>query len=288
MESTPYILESQPDWLTVVCHGDASSRALMRVATELATPELADGNRMKPFRSQGYNGWSCARVRAGSCDRGTLVQLSGDLAATAFDRVYPLAEAVNRIDLAVTVVMPINDEDLAFQHSIEYEGWTPSGRKKAVHEYKRYPNGGTSLIVGKRASELYLRVYDKQRESNDTRYIGAWRYELECKATAAERLAMDCAGCADRAAFCQGALHDYLHDHGIRPPFDPATQRMLSPGFRRRSDARSRLTWLRRSVAPSVGWFRQIGRADEALESLGLQRQAQGGWDWATPPDRAL
>lgn len=282
MDSTAHILESQPDWLTVVAHGEASSRSLLRVADQLAAEELVDGNKVRPFHSEGYVGWQIARVRAGTCSRGTLVQLSGDLARSAFDRVYPVAEQVNRLDLAVTYVVPTNDEDLAYQHSIEYSGWTPTGRRKAKHEYRRYANGGGSLIVGTRTSQLYLRIYDKQRESGEPRYAGAWRYELESKGPAGERLALACSRSPDRATFCQGVLHDYLSDHGIKPPWDSATQRLLSPGFRRRSDARSRLSWFRRSVGPSVAWMRQVGRGDDALEALGLERRPYGGWDWSS------
>ena len=280
MHDTVVVFESQPDWLTAASHGEASSRALLRVAERLHALEAEQGNRVKPFSSQGYLGSQCARVRLGVCARGTMVQLSGDLAALAWDQVYPVAEDVTRVDFAVTARVAPNVDDVALRHEAEYQVWKPKGRKKAECEYQRWGKGGSKFVIGVRTSDYYLRVYDKERESQQERYAGAWRYELECKAGTATRLALAYADTVDRAAFCHGLVHDYCSDHGLTPVFQPGSDRVLTPGLRRRSDATSRLAWYGGSVAPSLVLMRSWGYGDLALERLGLVRMDDGKWQW--------
>lgn len=45
---------------------------------------------------------------------------------------------------------------------------------------------------------------------------------------------------------------------------------MILAGFRRRSDAESRIRHLSRNVKPTIDWLREEGYLDTALEALGL------------------
>lgn len=48
----------------------------------------------------------------------------------------------------------------------------------------------------------------------------------------------------------------------------------LIPGFRRRSDADSKLAHLHKNVRPTADWLREAGHEDELREVLGFDRSA--------------
>src|SRR4030065_182464 len=73
------------------------------------------------------------------------------------------------------------------------------------------------------------------------RYRGCWRWELEAKGGMALPLAIAVNERSDRAAYVQAYVHGWAMAHGITPTWEPLGSQELIPGFRRRSDADTRL-----------------------------------------------
>jgi hypothetical protein len=65
-------------------------------------------------------------------------------------------------------------------------------------------------------------------------------------------------------------LHDYLADHGITSGLHNPGNRVLVPGFRRRSDRESRLRYLESTVRPVVEWLLTNTDEQEIRRRLGL------------------
>ena len=283
VKTSTVVLESQADWLTAAVHTADKNVTLEHYASGWAARELADGAKMRPWRLMGYEGYLAGRVRYGTRQAAGLVQLSGDLAARHLDGLVPLADNVSRLDLAVTAQFTPPQPDTG---SVAY--------LDAEHHYKEHStaarpwriadaDGGWTTYLGDRSSDTFLRLYNKQAEcrassdaAGELHYAGCWRWELELKGHFAKSAAHSLQAAPDRPAFVQGWMYDYVTKHGMRPPWERSGGAKLAGAFRRRSDRESRLSWLRRSVAPSVAWLLENGDRTDVLTALGLSDYAVG------------
>jgi len=280
MHPSTIVLESQPDWLTVVVHGRKHVKDVAARTQTLMRRERVEGNRELPFRVGEYVGTRCGRVRAGEVDAKLIVQLSGDLAALHLDYFLKEAHAVTRLDLAVTVQTPQYDPSIAETAYHQASTFRQANPRSAVPSLILNGAGGSTCYIGKRTSDRYFRAYDKQAEceaSDDLdasmRYKRSWRFELELHDDAATAVAYAMPPQGLRNTWVCSYVHGYLKDHGVEPIWEAHTPPVHVGGFRRRTDRESRLDWLSRSVAPTVKWLIDSTPRDELLERLGLAEE---------------
>lgn len=277
MDSSALVMESQLDWLTLSVHTRVKADWLRYHADRWARQEAEQGNTTRPFRLNGYLGWRCGRVRYGERDNAGLVQLSGDLAAWHFPDLYPNRDNISRLDLAVTVDCLRPRDDHARE---QYQAATAA---YAEHPHGALPSlvqdgqGGSTLYLGHRTSNLFLRLYNKGAEAlhqgtaeEALRYANCWRYEVECKGERALAYAHGVHQADSPTDYIRDTVHRIFTDHHVTPLYDAGSSYFLVPGFRRRSDDDRRLAWFRRSVQPAVKQLVKDGRFTEALDALGI------------------
>jgi len=277
-ESTIAVIESQADWLTISSHGREASANLQLWALARQHEQRLAGNRARPFRSEGYEGEHVGAVDCGRRDDAScLVRLSGDLAAQHLGDALSLSDTVTRVDLAVTCRFAPADPNVGPNTYALADLWHQGHPKSALPWRVFDANGGGTTYVGKRGSTYCLRVYDKAAECRAThdlegarRYADCWRFELEVKSPMAQQVAWTAWTQDDRPAWVQQYLYDWQDAHGIPPPFPPTGGRALLPGFRRRSDADTKLRHIERNVRPTVQWLVAEGYAEELRAALGL------------------
>jgi len=269
VHSKTTIIESQPDWLTVTHTGEASLPVFRAWAKRCIAWEEVKANKQRNFSAFGYEGVACGRVRWGAREDSDMVQLSGDVAAKELNRAMDLATNVSRLDLAVTVHQEPMDPGLEASHYASFLAAPRSEGRKASGTLVQSSDGGATFYLGKRTSDVMLRVYNKAVESDDEHYKDCHRYELEIKGDRAILAATDVANSVDVGAFCQEVVHDWCTVRGVTPAFDVAQPRRLQPGLTRRSDEDTKLEWLMRSVRPTVSWLREFGDQGRILRALG-------------------
>lgn len=274
-DCTATVIESQADWLTFAAHTHAHQTRLNAHVPLWLDAESQAGNRTRPFRLLGFEGHQCGRVRAGYSERGVLVQLSGDFADRYLSTALDVADSLTRIDLAVTARLPDPTRLLALEHYAECLDWHSGKPGRAEPTLLQRGAHSATLYVGQRASAFYLRVYNKHQESIDNgddaaaeRYRHCWRYELEVKGPDASLLARQLEPVPDRPGYVQRWVHDWSTRHGLTPAFPQGGGQALQPGFRRRSDAYSRLQWIERRVAPSMQWLIAHGYQEQLRKLL--------------------
>lgn len=277
MESSTTVLESQLDWLTASFHTHDSAERAKADADRWARREVAEGAEVKPFRLGGYQGWVAGRVRLGTRLDGALLQLSGDLAERHIADVGARATNVSRVDIAVTVRVGDGEKTLAADHYSEALQYRHAHPSSACPLLTQDGDGGSTLYLGDRASNWFLRVYNKQAECVQARdlegashYAGCWRYELEIKGRDALRQAQLYPAILDRPGYCQAYVHQWAENHGLVPAFPYDGDQKIEPGFRRRSDRETRLQWLSDSVRPAVEWLRDSTDRETLIGLLGL------------------
>lgn len=277
MEDSAKVVEAQADWLTCMFYGDRLADVARQMSLGWSKFELAAGG--KPARAwvEGYELEVNGRVRYGRKPDSAIVQVSGQLADDHLDELVDVASRISRIDLAVTVRTPEPDPHLAGNAYLQAIWFFDKHPRAAVPSRHQSAPKGDTVYLGHRDSERYFRLYNKQSECETAgdaagaeHYRNCWRYELELKRSVAPTTAAALARAGDRPAYCQEYLYDYVSGHGIQPVFPQSGDRVLVPGFRRRSDLESRRAWLRSHAKPVVRFaVERVGR-DQVLRDLGL------------------
>jgi len=273
------VIEAQPDWLTLSIHNPTGVERMGALATILQDAELAAGNRKRKFQMMGYVGTIVGRVAYGTRDVGAgELRLSGDMAALAFDEAVPLADRISRMDIAVTWRSDTPMPKLGMRDLVAAKKYHAAHPTSAKPGYRGDSEGGFTLYLGDRGSEYFFREYNKEAEERSTagkdydgRYDNCWRFEVEMKSSIPWLVMKRMLAAPDRDAFCQGYVHQYMTRHGLVPPFDAAGGQALVPGFRRKSDAESKLNHLTKNVRPTVAWLTKNGRLDDVRKALGLE-----------------
>jgi hypothetical protein len=277
-DHTGVVIESQVDYLTVSAHGVDAAIHLIDYAAQLAIVEGDKRNKAKPWRMMGYVGTHIGAIDYGQRDAASaILRLAGDIANRELGNALSLADSVTRIDLATTWRADPPDPNLGanlYWHACDYWREHPHSAKP---EHHGDPAGGYTAYLGARGGDYYFRCYNKEAEcvhdgdaAGAERYKSAWRFELEIEKANPLKIANRYLESDDRPGYVQQYLWDYLTQHGIVPPFGPTGGQVLMPGFRRRSDADSKLLHLQKSVRPTVDWLRSEGLLDRALDALGL------------------
>lgn len=275
---TGAVIEAQVDWLTVSAHGEEGAAHMRDLAVWLAKEEEAKGNRPKLWRLMGYEGTHVGAIEYGQRDEAScILRLIGDAASVHLDKAMSVAHDVTRIDLAVTwqgdPPDPMVGRNTYTQAELHYASHPNAARPWFTGD----ASGGYTCYIGARESANFFRVYNKGAEcvaqgdqAGIERYRGCWRYELEAKASMAGALSALVLDASDRADTTTRYVHAWATAHGISPMFLVDAPMALIPGFRRRSDADSRIRHLERNVRPTLEWLREAGELDRALTALGL------------------
>jgi DNA relaxase NicK len=258
-------------------YGDRLADVARQMAANWSKAELSAGAKTQRAWVEGYELEVNGRVRFGEKPDSAILQVSGQLADDHLDELVDVASRISRIDLAVTVRTEEPDPHVAGNAYLEALWFHDQHSRAAVPSRHQSAPKGDTVYLGHRDSERYFRLYNKQAECESAQdaagavhYRNCWRYELELKRSVAPTTADALARAPDRPAYCQQYLHDYVSGHGIVPIFTATGDRVLVPGFRRRSDLESRRAWLRSHAKPVVRFaLERVGR-EQVLRDLGL------------------
>lgn len=263
-------LESALDYLTVTGRTVDHRLALKTMGHQLVRELQADGHDSRAFGWKGYQGEMCQWVTWGERDDGVMLRISGPWSQEYWPLVYPLADNVSRIDLAVTAALPFIHADLAAE---AYRGACASSRLRGKPLKVKYvcdSDGGSTCYLGSRRSDLFARLYNKAAESGRPEYGDCWRWELEAKGDTAKHYAAHIAASTKPAELIAATVADYFGRRGARVLFDSQDCAHIRALPLEKTDDDRRLQWFRQQVAPIVGRMSaRVGR-DHILGALGL------------------
>lgn len=268
-------IEPAIDWLTCTWKRDSDTSAShLLAALDFERKLYTNGNSQEVTRWQGYSGRKTGSFFVGEREDDYCVRVSGSTAHPAFTSIYRPDMHVSRLDIAVTVWLTPNQPDLGLTATSDARIAKLAGKVKNPAKITHYDSddGGYTLYIGKRASRVYARLYNKEVESGDAYYEGAWRYELELhNATASEtatELFYSLFPLEEAICSCVWA---YYHQKGVIPVF-PTFPTGLEVVLPRREETTTERTlkWLEAQVRPSVARLMEMGYTSSVLAALGL------------------
>lgn len=270
MDCTPTRVYPAVDWFSLTTGADADADLAYEKARALQIEQEADGDRIRPWGSNGYRGWGAPHVRVGAREGDVLVELSGVLADRYWAEFLPLARNVTRLDTCVTCVYPREVRDLAVSAynapRVQFRPGLPPIAKVLTQELTR----GQTCYLGAPASKRRARLYDKHAESRGEWPENSWRWELQERGEMGSLTAGALNGVRDVRAAIRTHVRNYFTAHGIEPWFLADGGSLHAPSRRARRDLQRHLDWLRTGVAPAVRRWRNRAGRDAILDALGL------------------
>ena len=279
----PALKLANVDYLTMTWPSSAED-GIMNYGARLiewyrATFALDGGTwQVKPFVWQGYLGWQIGTMSWGARPDGSVIRISGGAAQEYLEADWPTGHNCSRLDISLTVWGVSDIDQTIARHNAEALVARNSLHCRPFQVRHIITAGdGDTLYLGSRSSEIFARIYNKEKEQkDDEHYRGAIRYEVEYKGeTARQALERGRSQRHDRREYAAMALAT-MESRGIdvRGDWD-ARRHILARVGRAHSDAWNKLEWLRTQVAPTVRWLIDNGHGDDILSALGLYEAAE-------------
>jgi hypothetical protein len=280
MTSFPTIESSDAglDWVTCVTEDDRSGEMLRRIAEQF----IGLAEKVKAWRMRGYNGRCGYDLRGytGGLAYGEnytqqaisyLAQAWGSVSTALARQVVASNHVrVSRLDYAVTVLFaqqlpPIGKWDINSEIANSYR----------LTRIVPNDDGGGTLYVGARGSDVFGRVYDKGAQLGSFPERIFWRWEVEYKRDHAKQAYANWSeNVNDRNAY-EAIAHEvsgWYTEHGIPIPLiTEATYRR--PVIRYATRVRTSDTtveWMYQQVNPALRKMEMSGRLADALDALGV------------------
>jgi hypothetical protein len=263
-------MESQVDWLTVTAR-DPSAEALIReIGLSAIRDESDTGEKVGNWRFQGYVGAHSGHVQFGTRPDGSILRLSSAAAAERWQRVASDAVHCTRIDLCVTIVPTPANPTLGSEVWSSLVAHADLLSRPARLRSINSPAALQTINVGARTNPSYGRVYDKEAESSDSYYAGAWRFEVESKQEDAQALFSTLRRLDAPSEWIASYVARWFAKRGQAPLWDYEDSEGRLNVHRSETDDERAIRWLEHSVRPVVLRLVERGRRDDIVQMLGL------------------
>lgn len=277
------------DWITATGSTKSSQVRMQNLGNKLLREEAAAGNILRGWGFSGYEGFKCGSVQLGTRADSTCLRVGSGLAFENWSKVYHAAENFTRVDLQLTLQMARDPQKII--PTIYRRLLSQKKKKKNAPQVTllKSSNGTSTVYLGQRQSERYLRCYDKGRESKLDYFHNSIRFETELKGPLCLSVLRAMSSSKRPAGWAALYVSRYLMDRGLDLGQSPGDLYTVSVP-RRRTDAQRRLRWLEEQVSGSVRflvasghliavrrWFESCQQPLVAGEGLQLVKANRGG-----------
>lgn len=264
------------DYLTATFQGRKCARQAASKAFDLIEEEMGRGNMRKSWGMAGYSGWASGPVQVGHNHDSVLVRLSSHAAKTNWRWFVERATNISRIDYQVTTRTDDTPARRLARHWRQARRFKAAGKTNASVGAYFGDDSTPTVYLGRRISNRFGRIYDKESEDDDPQWQGCVRYETEFKNEAGSGMARCLVKAEHEVPAIASEVVSFFHGRGV-----PVTGFLKGMSNyccnRQRSDASRRIQWLSTQVKPSVAALIEAGMLDEVLDALGLVKTMHGG-----------
>lgn len=285
------LVEAGADWFTGTSQSQQSADLMADVWQQMLKERDIKPKDIHKAAWFGYYGWRCEHSFYGTREDQACVTLSGMVARIYAESFYEVGARPSRLDLQATYEIG----NIGAEIQAAYDdacAWQPkTGRPPKVTCLYGRDKRAETLYVGRRASEVFVRCYDKEKESRDRFYQGCIRLEVELKSHTARKMAARMQEDSWSYVTTLGLLKGFLVRYGIN--FLPlmAITPIVERPQRLQTSTEGKMAWLMQQVSPTVqALLDEVGWAQVAsvLFPDGLQtHNADGMLDASGPSGRS-
>lgn len=262
------LLEARVDWITVSSPTGDNWFALAGIGGMGLVDEQKRGERLKTFRSIGYDAARAGSWTVAQGETHGYVSVGGIDAEHWARALLSYATHCSRIDYCATIQFPNGLENPVPGILNDLRDRYGNDPKEDAITHYRGLRADRGLTIGKRRSPYYARVYDKTTESKGRYPPCAWRFEVELKRHASEFEHAEFKMEPRRLDVAGRIVRDHFRRWNVEVPAVQGPTVRMAKQIRRIPDAERALDWLRRQVRPTIEWLTEIGRGEEAHRVL--------------------
>jgi DNA relaxase NicK len=273
-------LEAGIDWVSVTLPPLVNDAPVyLHRVQDMVLEQKAAGHILKQVDLLGYKGIKCGGAFVGVSHQGIYVQVAGALANTVWHLLQHEEARFTRLDCQVTE--RVEPPDPRRGRRVHNDAVTANSKLSVQRRRKLVEisgsDGGYTLYIGAPTSLERSRLYNKEVQSEDPAYRGAWRWEVQLRNVAARTIAknmpLDPVG---RTMYCAGFVQAWYRSRGCDPGWeDVYGYKVASLQPQRVTDAEKRLAWLRSQVRPACRWLIDNGYGEYIGEALGIATMAE-------------
>lgn len=262
------------DWLTITTPDQQRGADWREAFKTVATEEQIRGHKWVDSRLFGYSGETCGHVFWGKGQHGHMVRLSSAIAESRGALFEPDGAHTTRIDIQATVEFKALVPNLIERMYEEGKEKKVSNGRPPVFTLIKNSVGARTLYVGKRASGLFGRIYDKgieQALGEPGKFI---RFELECKDWAAPQAVASIYPSSSPDAVMLSLLGNFFTARNVPVPWSYVRPEADFRAPRITVDDAASLTWVKGPVANVVARLMEtVGPAATLQALLGKWRE---------------
>jgi DNA relaxase NicK len=273
MQKSSAVLETVSigvDWMTATVRRGVKATLIMQVVEQWFEDRQNDGYQGSAWKWNGYSGSTTDGISFGRREDGYMIRLSGDVALNHWRMLAKYSDNISRLDLQVTGLDDDkqNDWTLTAKHTSQHEARILAGMTRTTLIMST-PSGST-YSIGSRASDRYLRIYNKTAESGGIWPDTCWRWEIEYKAGLADKVAERLLTTENTDHLILSRVWQDFNQWLITVPCPSVGPGWRPMKVREESSDQKRLQWLRRCIRPMVDKMSQSYDVDTLSQALGF------------------
>lgn len=232
----------------------------------------AYGNTYKRRSLLGFDGWESGGCFVGSNETMHYAQFAGKYADDAYKMLEHPKVHISRIDLQITVRYDVElPKEGRFQYAsaINHNKGLPTHKQRKIHLFAG-SDGGDTVYVGSPSSAARGRIYNKEKQSGDTNYKNAWRFEVVYRNERADSVFryLFTPHLTPTTIIYQEVLNFYA-ERGVNV-LDLGMERIgtIETPKQPKTDAARKLRWVKTQVVPTIRKLAELGYAEELMEII--------------------
>jgi hypothetical protein len=252
MQNKLSLIAAGIDYVTLTTTNSHTKRRMEEYFDGLVASDRSLGFREKKGGAFGFYGTRTRHGLIAQKEERMLMQVSGQAAQHTF-KLMREGDNCTRIDIQVTLRVEEGSVSEMLDAACAEARSAPAvrGIRPAVKRIEG-DKGTECVYIGKRQSDVFIRIYDKYIESGKEEYKDCIRYEVELKGKTSKALWNKCSKDGGGVGFFLGVLRTCLERRGLKMSgFVWPTESQAIPLKENTSLARTRAWWAKQ-VAPSV------------------------------------
>jgi Replication initiation factor len=267
-DSSLSLVSAGLDWITLTSVNQKTKLKMWRYFNEIAASDLQLGYKLVPGGAYGFYGKRTRHALLAEKEGRMMLQVSGERAKRA---ILLCAEGDNATRLDVQVTLRVGEENVSawLENQLNRADTAPAQRGKPRSVKAVVANKKVQTVyIGKRKSDLFVRIYDKFEESGKEEFRGCVRLELEIKGKTSRALWAHMAQEGLGTMYLLSVLLFHANRVGLSTEgIDIETDAIEIP---KRETTKESVTlgWWAKQVAPSVARYCALGGWQTAFFAL--------------------
>lgn len=257
------------DWITATATTRIAQERLSKLGQSIIRSEKRSGNETKPWAFAGYQGFKCGSAQIGTRHDSTCLRISSGVAHENWLAAYQAGEGFPRVDVQMTIRVTGDPQQTIARVYRQALSHTRKFKRGPNCTILKSSNGSATVYLGRRQSSVFLRSYDKGRESGLDHYQSCVRFEGEFKGPVGLPILRHSAASSSALVTATSYVLGHFANRGVvlRSTVDTRYSVRVP---RKRSDTTRRLEWIQTQVSPSVRLLIASGYRNDVLRALGL------------------